>query len=575
MLDAGRHVRRLRLHAGAEGMARRAVLLMEDAMRTASLPDAGGRIVLVRRLALGRIDPRAPPQTLALALERGMARIRPELAYAEGDQPRAGAVWFRDALDAHTRLALRVAGGKPVDAWYWPLAVPAWRPRSPVHQALRDIARSLAALPEAPSALPQWAAALWEAGHAERLVEALRVDDVEPLARAAQVSVSKSPEVKRNAGVGAPFEAMDAAGATSRAFRRTRPRQIDPRHELLRALVCAAGVATAGASARGFARGRDDEPTHRAGDGGAALAPAHWPAARPEPVDAAGRLAVARPEPIDGSGRPGARRNSAFVSRAGIDDAPALHPLPPAVERVAASGGRPASANETARDFSGRAWDGSPTEAGGLLFLVPVLVRVGFPGWIEAHPEWARFDLARRVFAATLARLNVAVEDPAWLLAAHHDAPAAAPRRFVAPALWREGLCAGHGPLRAADDGTAHALWDASGHLLLGAWQGACPRTLAPARRRAVNTRSDVGADRVQLVTDAWLAASRRWLRRFARIGLASLVSRPAAIALTPTHADVHFDLICADLRVRRAGLDLDPGWVPWLGRVVTFGYGR
>jgi hypothetical protein len=27
------------------------------------------------------------------------------------------------------------------------------------------------------------------------------------------------------------------------------------------------------------------------------------------------------------------------------------------------------------------------------------------------------------------------------------------------------------------------------------------------------------------------------------------------------------------DIEVRRAGLDLDPGWVPWLGRVVTFGY--
>jgi hypothetical protein len=210
-----------------------------------------------------------------------------------------------------------------------------------------------------------------------------------------------------------------------------------------------------------------------------------------------------------------------------------------------------------------------------LLFLVPVLARVGFPGWIEAHPEWLRFDLARRVFAAVLARLHVAVEDSAWLLAAHHDAPPPAPRRFVAPALWREGLCAGHGPLRTADDGPAHALWDASGHLLLGAWHGACPRPLVRARHRAAKSRSDCGADRVQLVTDAWLAASRRWLRRFARIGLASLVSRPAAIALTATHADIRFDLTCADLRVRRAGLDLDPGWVPWLGRVVTFGYGR
>jgi hypothetical protein len=26
-------------------------------------------------------------------------------------------------------------------------------------------------------------------------------------------------------------------------------------------------------------------------------------------------------------------------------------------------------------------------------------------------------------------------------------------------------------------------------------------------------------------------------------------------------------------LEIRLAGLDLDPGWVPWLGRVVSFHY--
>ena len=40
-------------------------------------------------------------------------------------------------------------------------------------------------------------------------------------------------------------------------------------------------------------------------------------------------------------------------------------------------------------------------------------------------------------------------------------------------------------------------------------------------------------------------------------------------VAFTDTHVDVLFDLGHADIRVRRAGLDIDPGWVPWLGRVV------
>ena len=48
---------------------------------------------------------------------------------------------------------------------------------------------------------------------------------------------------------------------------------------------------------------------------------------------------------------------------------------------------------------------------------------------------------------------------------------------------------------------------------------------------------------------------------------------RPALLSLTPTHADVCAGLRAIDLRVRRAGLDIDPGWVPWLGRVVAFRY--
>lgn len=36
---------------------------------------------------------------------------------------------------------------------------------------------------------------------------------------------------------------------------------------------------------------------------------------------------------------------------------------------------------------------------------------------------------------------------------------------------------------------------------------------------------------------------------------------------------EVHLDLADVDVNVRRAGLDLDPGWVPWLGVVVRFVY--
>ncbi len=36
---------------------------------------------------------------------------------------------------------------------------------------------------------------------------------------------------------------------------------------------------------------------------------------------------------------------------------------------------------------------------------------------------------------------------------------------------------------------------------------------------------------------------------------------------------DISLHLDEADVRIRRIGLDLDPGWLPWFGRVVRFHY--
>jgi len=48
----------------------------------------------------------------------------------------------------------------------------------------------------------------------------------------------------------------------------------------------------------------------------------------------------------------------------------------------------------------------------------------------------------------------------------------------------------------------------------------------------------------------------------------------PARLIATASHLDIHFHLNDANLAVRRAGLDLNPGWLPWLGRVVNFHFG-
>ena len=75
----------------------------------------------------------------------------------------------------------------------------------------------------------------------------------------------------------------------------------------------------------------------------------------------------------------------------------------------------------------------------------------------------------------------------------------------------------------------------------------------------------------------AWrrLLEAQRTSRRLTRVPLCALIARPALVSLTGTHIDVFFRATEADVRIRRAGLDLDPGWVPWLRRVVSFHFNR
>lgn len=88
------------------------------------------------------------------------------------------------------------------------------------------------------------------------------------------------------------------------------------------------------------------------------------------------------------------------------------------------------------------------------------------------------------------------------------------------------------------------------------------------ARGPALPTRGDLA-----ILVYAWELAVRSWLAQHTALSLRDVVARPGRIAVTRTHLDIFFDLAQADVRVRRVGLDLDPGWLPWLGRVVAYHY--
>lgn len=69
--------------------------------------------------------------------------------------------------------------------------------------------------------------------------------------------------------------------------------------------------------------------------------------------------------------------------------------------------------------------------------------------------------------------------------------------------------------------------------------------------------------ERIDALAQQWYGASGLWQP--------SLLRLPARIRFSASHLDMHTALSHTRLDVRLAGLDLNPGWLPWLGRVVQF----
>lgn len=575
-MSLARSVHRLDIAAPSAALARRAGLLVEDALRTASLPGDGAELVLVRRLDLPAFAPGVSAQGVAIGLESACRALAPVSGRDADDAALAAAraVHFADALEAHLALSARLLAGGPARAWCWALAVPGYRPDAGIGAGLRSIALSLARGEAAATALPHWFARIVAWGGAERLLQALDADDT------AVVAPCCTPG--RPATGGAPGDTP--AWQRALAWAREVLAGDDPRRRLLEALAAGRGLAgiedAGGSSERGAQAGRTKprrrspqateletgRPPLQSADAQsptAALRPARARAAAASPSrDAAGAgnafAPVAAPAragtrlPAMKSPQPNADPAAGVAPRAGawrivpplanarpyralaaLGRASAASPVAPGTPSLrdgaqgAAAGQGRADAGPTAHPAHGIAQSHAFSPVRGANPPHPAA------GWISApHAIDAPTRVGGLLFLLpVLERVGL----PAWLQA-HPDAGGALPAVVLGALLQRLGV---------ADDDPA---W----------WLG----------------RSTVEADERRQAAH-WLAACRRHLRVAIGIGPASLCLRRAQMVITPTHADVWLAFDQLDLRIRRAGLDIDPGWLPWFGRVVRFHYGR
>lgn len=512
-MSDGARITRLRLTASRDEDVARGAILVGDALAIATLPQArSARHYVVRRLDIGGFSRDAAPQTVALQIERSVARLTAHAVRAD-DAAAAAApiVWFDDEASAIVALAERVVAGPPPVEWFW---------RRIAGGAIRQPSRDAVLL----ACLAAAAATSGGSRAVAHIVE--RVERARPGAiLGALDSTAAAAFILRVFETRAPA-ATPAAPDAAAAIRRLPPvwRALvetwlprwdgDARAVLLLSLALVAAGAVPPTAARLLARAQAivvatlaPVPLARPGDPSAASDTVRVPdilpalqSAAPEPAPLA---AATEPPPLPavatalvpppGDPRAASLARSTDLPASRSVPAPATSPAPAASTAVATPPPPPPSLIP----------DGTTT-VGGLFFLLRPLVALDLAGWLDRH-TWAADSAFAARLLAELARDHGADDDD---------------------------------PLRLA---------------------------------LAVPAAADPALDR-PLVRRAWERAMARWLAA-AELTLDGVVPRPAHVACTPTHIDVCFPLQDASIAVRLAGLDLDPGWVPWLGRVIRFHY--
>lgn len=584
-----RRVRHLRLAAPDEALARRGALLVEDALRTATLPGGDdSRLIVVRSLALGKIDGRGSPASVALALEQRWRHLAASAVHAEDPAaPHQPAVYFRDRAEALTLLAGRLATGRETGAWFWPLAVPGWRAGLAASDALRAVlAAALAGAALAPTLL-SLTAGLLEAGALPALLAVLRPSDGPRLLAA--LGLTKGPPrpselhtgpTATSAGAITPAEPALPAPWLPILVHWTQAWGLhDPRSTWLAALALAADAparlldpAFGIRAERLAARLADHKPlptntqarTVTPPEAAPRALPARAHAEAPAGNTAPSRPAQAKPPPTPAPTSPA---NALRPDRAGAAQGTARSPAEraPHPERLTPA---PQSAIQPA---PGAAY----TRFAGLALALPLLARLGIADAIAAEPKLAELDLPGRILAALARGARIPADDPIRALFSR-PGRCQGPCPFAAPSAWQVELPEiGPATVRGMSGRPdVRVLCVMGGRLPLALWHDAMPDAAAEwlgagaAAGPPLPPRSDAA-----VLVDAWQLAARRWLAAHASLTLNKLIRRPGYVARTRTHLDVFFALRDADIRVRRAGLDLDPGWLPWCGRVVLFHY--
>jgi hypothetical protein len=498
---------------------------VEDALNTMDFADCG-RLVIVRKLRLHGLPPRPTPAEVSRRLEaawRELARQAWPAEHPQADQ--APAVFFASRAQARLGWLRAEAHQAPISAWFWPQALPELRHAASPEQAVERVA--WAVLEEAAEAfiesLRHWPDAVlqrWAGRVSPRVAQAL-------LSRLVVEPAASYDSALRSAASSSasPTPASQSPRVLQQAQRLRARIDVRPASGDIRWLV-AQRLSDGGPQPT---LAEVESVQHHLIDSEAPEVPCELP--RPVSVEvskaSADRSAVSPRAPFEAAQAAPHTEPPTWPADApeqAADRPQQAAPAPAIAGVVQDAGPAPARAQRMRLPIASAAlpWlvDAQASECGGLLCLTHVLNRLGLDAWLAQQTPEARRLWGRQFLCAVLDRIDPTERDPqrAWLALSAQEQQAWATTRCTPPS-----------------------------------WAGTGANLDAPTASRL------------------WLLQARRVLSRRAQLSLRDLVQRRAWLSLTPTHIDIVMAVDDADLRLRRVGLDVDPGWVPWLGRIVGF----
>lgn len=553
-----RRVRRVYLQAKGASLLRRGTLLLEDALHVATLPAAAGRLLLIRSLDVGSIRSGASSSSLALQIEARLRRL-PAVHALDAAAASRPIVYFHDDAEPARYLAARLVLQQDVSAWFWPLAVPGFRHDMPRPEAVRAVLFAALQSPAGPLAAVALCQELLEQGGIDSLLSTFHLEDGPALLRACGLSLPAARPV-------APLRAELLTQVAARWERPLSKWVATWGVNDARTLWLAAVALLAQKPAR-LGSSRLSEQAQRllqtclcpTGAGRDGLRQTQTPAGSPEatPIPAPYALAVPTSARSAAAASPPGGSESLLGGsdsppRGSDSPRPRLGPVRPQTRRPLSSASQSVSPHSAAIDPARpqrTAQESPPPEA--------FTADTDSPPPITPAPDRRPPPAAREGAQASERSLT----DLSELLPPTEYAGLF----FLLPVLSRLGIAEAlkRVPEWAELDLARRILRHAASYL------GAPD---ADAAVLSIGAAEDEARELEPLLA-AWLTELRRFCVRVPRLSLRRLVLRKGQVQNTRTHLDVHLDHRQTDVRVRRAGLDIDPGWIPWFGQVVHFHY--